>query len=255
MDVPPGPWVTIEDLYDHDRHRLGPFPDREAAATYCDAYNGAQLKLPATGAPAELANPTDVGVWNLATCDGYDQGARLRAMLAAPASIPLDAAGLAAGHGALGEHEWIARGHAAIGAPRCWCAPLIAGAITDAPGDVLAAYLALGLTHDRDLFETSPHDGDAGLSRCGPCGGAVLHLRVELESVGDGIHHYHTPLGPDDLAALASGALDGGTCERWVGERPGLYRAGYAVCCYARADVGYIGVDHRLHGTVRHPVR
>ena len=99
-------WVTLEDPYDRDAYRLGPFPTLTAALEFCDAHNGAQLKAP----PAPLDDafaPTAVGVWSLATCAGYEVGARLRAMLRDPSTIPRDdAATLQARHGARTETDW-----------------------------------------------------------------------------------------------------------------------------------------------------
>ena len=254
MALPRGTWVTIEDQYDHDRREVGPFPTPAAAAEYCDAINGAQLKLPAGGAPAVIDRPTAVGVWDLAACEGYDVGARLAALLARPDDIPLDAEAIAARYGARPEHAWLAEAQAAIGAPRCWCRALRLEQTPEVAGDVLAAYLALGLEPGRALFATAQHHGDAGLLRCRPCGGAVLHLLVELESVGDGVHHYYTALDDAALAALADGTLGPATCEAWLGGRPGLYQAGRAARCYARAEVGYVGVDHRLYGRGAAPI-
>lgn len=248
MALPRGIWVTVEDLYDHDQGSIGPFPDEAAAHAYCDAVNGAQLKQPKADLAPSAVAPTAVGVWNLATCDGYDVDARLRAMLAAPDSIPLDPDGLAARHGARPEHAWREEARAAIGVRECWCAALRAGEVPDVGPDALDAYLHRGLDRERALFATAEHFGDADLMRCRVCGAALLHLLVELEGMGNAIHHYYTALSDDALAALAAGTLDGDTCEAWLGLRPGYYRAGSAARTYARATVGYLGVDHRLEG-------
>jgi hypothetical protein len=247
--LPPGHWVTIEDQYDHDRHQLGPFPTLEAAAEYCDAYNRAQLKVPAGAPPAAIDRPTDLGVWNVAWCAGYDVDARLRAMLADPAlARPTEAEvrAIALFHGARPAHEWQAEAQAAIGATACWCAQLRAGQLPDVTAAVLDAYLALGLEHDRDLFATTQHFGDALLHRCRVCGGAVLHLRIEHEGFGDSIHHYYTPLAAGDLIDLGAGRIGADTCEAWLGARAGLHRIGVRVTPYTGATVGYLAMGHRL---------
>lgn len=255
---PPGLWVTIEDQYDHDRYQLGPFPTAEAAAEYCDAYNRAQL--PATrpapaDLPAVIERPSELGVWNIAWCPGYDERARLRELLAAsdlgPAPTDVDLKAIARRHGARLEYEWRDEARAAIGAATCWCAELRAGRPPEVDDDVLDAYLALGLERDRDLFATTQHFGDAELHRCRVCGGAVLHLRVEHEGFGDSTHHYYTPLAAGDLIDLGAGRIGADTCEAWVGARAGLHQVGAQVTPYTDATVGYLGMGHRLTPAAR----
>jgi len=241
-----GQWVTVEDLYDHDRTRLGPFPTVAAAAAWCDAYHGTQV----TAREVATVTPTAVGVWNLASCDGYDAEARVealyRARLRDPDAPRPDEGAIARRHGARWEYEWRADLHRGLGAASCWCGPLRDGRIPVVDSDVLKAYLSLGVDHERDLFVTPQHHGELAVARCRPCGEHLLHLRVEHEGFGDSIHHYFTPVAADVVAALEAGKLDAGSYEAWVGLHAGIYAVGYEARCYTRAIVGYLGIDHRL---------
>ncbi len=245
-----GHWVTTEDQYDRDRNSLGPFPTAEAACEWCDAYNAAQIQVPAGPAGASYGAAAAIGVWSLAWCDGYDRAARLEALhqahLRDPAAPKPDAAAIARRHGARWEHEWRRDVHAAIGAATCWCEALRDGQAPEVDRDVLAAYLVLGLERGRALFTTPQHFGEASLARCRPCGGAVLHLLVEHEGLGDSIHHYYTPTSEASAAALVEGKLDVASVEAWVGLHAGIHAADGVARCYARAVVGYLGVDHDL---------
>lgn len=247
---PRGFWVTTEDQYDRDRNRIGPFPTAEAAAAWCDAYNAAQIKIPAGTAGASYSAAAAIGVWNLASCEGYDVAARLdvlyQARLRAPEAPRPDADTIAQRHGARWEVDWIVAERAAIGAPICWCASLLAGQVPEVASDVLDAYLALGLEHGKTLFTTPQHDGRASLARCRPCGGAIFCLLVEYEGLSGSIHRYYAPASPDVAAAITAGKLDAGSFEAWLGLRAGIHAAGTAVCCHGGAVVGHIGIDHRL---------
>lgn len=226
-------WVTLEDQYDRDAYRLGPFPTLTAALEFCDAHNGAQLKAP----PAPLDDafaPTAVGVWSLATCAGYEVGARLRAMLRDPSTIPRDdAATLQARHGARTETDWRLDRVAAATVDRCWCAELRAGVAPAATEDQLEGYLRHHLRPDGRLPDTQPSGGSLDLGRCAWCEGTVAHLMVEVEELETIVHHYYTPISAAERAALAAA-----TYEAWAADRPGIYSARTHARAYRRATIG-----------------
>lgn len=225
-------WVTIEDQYDRDAYRLGPFPTIAAAHEYCDAHNGAQLKPPPTPLDDEFA-PTAVGVWSLATCADYEVRARLRAMLRDPSTIPRDDAATIQGrHGARTEVDWRLDRVAAATLDRCWCAELRAGIAPAATEDQLEGYLRRDVRPDGRLPGT-PGGGSLWLGRCAWCDGTVVHLMVEVEELETIVHHYYTPIGADERAAL-----DAATYEAWAGTRPGIYSARTHARAYRRAEIG-----------------
>ena len=39
-----GEWITVEDTYDWDQMRIGPFPSKSAAQEYCDCYNRSHVE-------------------------------------------------------------------------------------------------------------------------------------------------------------------------------------------------------------------
>lgn len=226
-------WVTLEDQYDREAYRLGPFPTLAAASEYCDAHNGAQLKAPTAPLDGAFA-PTAVGVWSLATCAGYEVAARLRAMLREPSTIPRDdAATLQARHGARTEVDWRLDEVAAATLDRCWCAELRAGVAPAATEDQLEGYLRHHLRPDGRLPDTQPSGGSLDLGRCALCGGAVAHLMVEVEELERIVHHYYTPISEAERAAL-----DAASYEAWAAQRPGIYSARTHARPYRSAVIG-----------------
>lgn len=226
-------WVTLEDQYDRDSYRLGPFPTVAAAGEFCDAHNGAQLKPPPAPLDDEFA-PTAVGVWSLASCEGYEVRARLRAMLRDPSTIPRDDAATIQGrHGARTEVDWRLDRVAAATLDRCWCAELRAGRAPAATEDQLEGYLRRDVRPDGRLPNTSPGGGSLELGRCAWCGGTVVHLMVEVEEFETIVHHYYTPIGAAERAAL-----DAATYEAWAAARPGIYSARTHARAYRRAEIG-----------------
>ncbi len=243
-----GYWVTVEDMYDHDTRRLGPFPSVEAAFAYCDAYNATQLTKSKDGRiPTNIDSSKDVGVWSLATATGYEPNTRLLELLRDPAMIPAaDPPTLMAQYGAKHEYEWHDDINKAIAPLTCWCEQIRAGQMPEADGDVILAYLQERLGESHDLFTTDEHHGDASYRQCANCHGTIFHLTVEHEGFGDAIHHYFTPADSDAVNAVATHELHSGNFEDWVGARGGLYKSGYSACFYAGAEVGYPGIDHKL---------
>ncbi|MBL8625982.1 MAG: hypothetical protein JNK64_32000 [Myxococcales bacterium] len=226
-------WVTLEDQYDGDAYRLGPFPTLAAAIEFCDAHNGAQLKA-ATAPLDDAFVPKAVGVWSLATCATYAVGARLRAMLRDPSTIPRDAAAtLQARHGARTEVDWRLDEVAAATLDRCWCAELRAGVAPAATEDQLEGYLRRHVRTDGRLPDTHPSGGSLELGRCAPCGGTVAHLMIEVDEYETIVHHYFTP-----ISAAERAALDAATYEAWAADRPGIYSARTHARAYRRVEIG-----------------
>ena len=226
-------WVTLEDQYDRDAYRLGPFPSLATASEYCDAHNGAQLKAPQAPLDDTFA-PTAVGVWSLATCAGYDVGARLRAMLRDPSTIPRDDAATIQGrHGARTETDWRLDQVATATLDRCWCAELRAGVAPAATEDQLEGYLRRDVRPHGRLPGPQPRGGSLELGRCAWCGIAVAHLLVEGEELEPVVHHYYTPISEAERAAL-----DGATYAGWAAQRPGIYSARTRARAYRRATIG-----------------
>lgn len=71
-------------------------------------------------------------------------------------------------------------------------------------------------------------------------------LLVEHEGFTGSIHSYFTPLTTTDEDALASGALNRSNYEAWAGDRCGIHFADRRPTIYRRAQIGYLGMDHRL---------
>lgn len=222
-----GCWVQVEDLYDHETVRFGPFPDAAAAAEFCDAWNGRQLHPRPGATPTRPAAATDLGVWELATTDGYDWRERLTTLAGWPAGAAPDPDEVRARHGARPEHEWRRLLHERVVPERCYCRALVTGERPAARPEEIAAHVMLRLLPRRALFGTEPSHGDAAIVRCQVCGGSLLHLAVERPGFGEPAAHDYVPLDGPALQALSAGALGPATLEAWVRERARIHREGW----------------------------
>ena len=244
-----GWWVDLEDVWDQDRYRLGPFPTRESAHEFCDAHNGEQLERDG-GIPEKINFATDVGVWDQATTSGYSLEIRMLHLLRHPEQTPQDADAIKKRWGVKSEAEWRRAKYAKIEVDTCWCELLSGGTLPEGvPNRMLTAYWnnKLGytdLTRINKLFGTTQHHGDVSEMTCGVCGGAVLHLLIEHGGLGNPISHYFTPATKADLALFSSGSIDGATYESWVGQRCGIYRYGNYITFFKGANVGDPPRDH-----------
>lgn len=125
-------WATIEDTYDHDTVRFGPFPDLAAAHHFCDAKNRqiiesvrqeignqALLALLADGKKSfgdepDINNPEEIiglklqyrlGCW--AHCLDYDQRKAIANFILHPQPDGIDAETDARALGCKWEYEWL----------------------------------------------------------------------------------------------------------------------------------------------------